>query len=128
MVKDLGFCKIHFYKNFAICNVNEGETICVEKCSKQTEVILNHFKNKPFVYITHRINSYAVDPIIYKETSNVKSLVGFAVVSENSHARQAAQVEKIFLKKPFEIFNDLQHAIKWAEKLLTKKKILSTLY
>ncbi|WP_452602565.1 hypothetical protein [Pontimicrobium sp. MEBiC06410] len=128
MVKDLGFCKIQFYKNYAICNVYEGETICIEKCNRQTKAILNHFKNKPFVYITHRVNSYAVDPIIYKETSNVKSLIGFAVVSENSNARQAAQVEKLFLKKPFEIFNDLQLAIKWAETLLTEAKTPSTPY
>ena len=120
MIKDLGFCKIQFYNNYAICNVNEGETICIEKCDQQTTTILDHFKNKPFVYITHRINSYAVDPIIYKDTSKVKSLAGFAVVSGNDTARRAAQVEKLFLKKPFEIFNDLEHAILWADSIINE--------
>lgn len=120
MIKDLGFCKIRFYNNYAICNVNEGETICIEKCDKQTKAILDYFQSKPFVYITHRINSYAVDPTIYKETSNVKSLAGFAVVSASTIALQAAQVEKLFLKKPFEVFNDLQHAVNWANSILSK--------
>lgn len=121
MIKDLGFCKMKFYDNYVTCNINEGVTLCQQKSRKQTREILNHFDNKPFVYITNRINSYAVDPSIYNESSQIENLVGFAVVSKNHFALNNAKVEKLFLNKPFELFNDLNDAKQWADELINSK-------
>ncbi len=75
-------------------------------------------KVRPFVYITNRINSYSVDPQIYFETSKIKNLAGFAVVSKKYKAKSNAEIEKMFFSKPFEIFGDLDSAKKWATQLL----------
>ena len=77
-----------------------------------------YFNNTQFVYITHRINSYSVDPAIYKEVSKIDNLVGFSVVSKNFMAKSTAQIEKLFLAKPFEIFDTLPEAITWAQNIM----------
>ncbi len=114
MVKELDFCKIEFHSNYVICNINEGETISQKRSEELTKVLLNHFKEKSFVYITHRIYSYSVDPTIYNKLSKIKTFTGFAVVSSNLVVQQTAEVEKLFFKKPFKIFNDLETAKEWA--------------
>jgi len=77
-----------------------------------------YFKNKPFVYITHRINSYSVDPKVYHETSKIKNLKGCAVVSSLYQATINVQIEKMFFSKPFESFETLEAAFQWADTLL----------
>ena len=114
------FCEMHIFDNYLVVIMNEGITVT----PNQNQVLLNiadtYFKDKNFVYITHRINSYAVDPAIYIETSKIKNLLGFAVVSKDYKAKTNAEVEKLFLKKPFEIFNTLDLAVDWAKSLLSK--------
>ena len=119
---ELSFCKMTFSKNYVICNINEGETVTVEKSDLQTKVILDHYQERPFVYITHRINDYKVDPSIYSNTSKIDSLAGFVVVSESRSSVKDALYEKMFLDKPFEIFQDLDDAILWAETICNMKR------
>ncbi|MEH6535580.1 MAG: hypothetical protein V7719_04260 [Psychroserpens sp.] len=111
----LDFCEIHIYENYMVVTVNTGVNITPVHNEVLTRVADTYFKNKPFVYITHRINSYSVDPTVYKETSKISNLVGFCVVSKNYMAKSAAQIEKLFLSKPFEIFDTLTDAIAWAK-------------
>ncbi len=63
--------------------MHEGVNVSPDYNDALLQVAETYFKNKPFVYITHRINSYSVDPKIYHETSKIKSLKGFAVVSSD---------------------------------------------
>jgi hypothetical protein len=115
---ELDFCELEFYENYVICRINEGEEINVEKNNLQTDEIVKHFNGRPFVYITHRVNSYSVDPSIYYDSSEIESLVGFAVVGNTYLAVSNAEIEKLFLKKPFEIFTELDEAITWAQSIL----------
>ncbi|WP_055446128.1 hypothetical protein [Lacinutrix mariniflava] len=115
MLINLDFCSLELFNNYVICIVNEGVTICKKNSDKQTEFILNHFQNKPFVYITNRINSYSVNPLIYKNISKIKNLLGFAVVSQNETTLNNVEIEKLFFNgKPFKPFTDLEQAINWA--------------
>ena len=72
------------------------------------------------MYITHRVNSYSVDPNVYPRATKVEYLKGFAVVSDKYLAKVNAQIEQMFFGKPFEIFTELDDAIKWAENLIEK--------
>lgn len=112
------FCEIHIYNQYMIVTINAGVTVGVHHNGTLTNIAETYYKNKPFVYITHRINSYAVDPAIYKETSKIKNLVGFCVVSKNYLAKSTAQIEKLFLDKPFEIFDTLEEAIDWSKSVV----------
>lgn len=120
-MKDLlkfDFCEMHIYDSYVIVTVNEGLTVSPKHNTILNNVVDTYFHNKEFVYITHRINSYAVDPATYFETSKISNLKGFAVVSKDFKAKSNAEVEKLFLKKPFEIFDDLDDAVTWAKSLV----------
>ena len=112
------FCKMHIYDHYVVVVMNEGVTITPEHNQVLLNVVDTYFKNKKFVYITHRIHSYSVDPKIYLETSKIENLAGFAVVSNDFKAKSNADVEKLFLRKPFKVFSDLESAISWASEIL----------
>lgn len=113
----LKFCTLSFFDNYVISVINEGEHVDYTLNKILIKKIEKRF-NKPFIYITNRINSYSVDPNIYPRTTEVKNLAGFAVVSKAHMAKVNAQIEQIFFGKPFEIFSELEEAIAWAKKIL----------
>lgn len=112
------FCELHIYDYYLVVIMNEG--LIVEP--KHNVVLINlvetYFKNTDFVYISHRIHSYAVDPATYLETSKIKNLKGFAVVSKDFKAKANVEVEKLFISKPIEIFDDLENAVAWTKSIL----------
>lgn len=112
----LSFAKLTFYTKYVVCHVNEGEVLDFNKANEIRNVILKHYKNKSFIYITHRIHSYSVDPIVYSEVSKLKPLIGFAFVSKNESSLKSAHFEKMFLKKPLGVFKTLEETIKWVDK------------
>lgn len=114
----IDFAKIAIHDRFMIVEVNTGVHLNPDHHDVLEEVAKLYFKDDPFIYITHRKNSYSVDPIIYKKTSQLKSLVGFAVVVDVPVSKANAEIEKLFLNKPFEIFQSLDNAIVWAKKVL----------
>ncbi|MCT4630052.1 hypothetical protein [Winogradskyella sp.] len=114
------FCDMMIYDNYIVTIIKEGVNITPDHNEILEEVAIMYFTDKPFVYISHRINSYSVDPKIYFKTTNVKNLKGFAVVSNNYQAKVNAEIEQMFFAKPFEIFENIDEAIDWANEL-TKK-------
>ncbi|RXJ51309.1 hypothetical protein [Gelidibacter gilvus] len=115
------FCEMRIYDSYVIVTINEGITISPKHNIELNNVVETYFINKNFVYISNRINSYAVDPSTYIETSKIKNLKGFAVVSKDYKAKSNAEVEKLFLTKPFEIFNDMTKAIDWTNSILNQE-------
>lgn len=113
----LKFCTLSFFDNYVISVINEGEHVDYTLNKILIKKIEKRF-NKPFIYITNRINSYSVDPNIYPRTTEVKNLAGFAVVSKAHMAKVNAQIEQMFFGKPFEIFSEMEEAIAWAKKIL----------
>lgn len=118
---DLGFCTISFYEYYMVAVMNEGVNVGKDENEVLIQYAKDYYKNKQFVYITNRINSYSVNPNIYPRTAQVKSLVGFAVVSKDYKTKANTKIEKMFFNKPYEVFMNLDDAIKWAEKLVNSK-------
>lgn len=113
------FGTIKIFDDYLIANISEGITITKAINADLEQIALKYFPIKPFVYITHRIHSYAVDPNVYIRTSLIKNLAGFAVVSKNQAALNNADIEKLFLNnKPFETFHNIEDAIKWTKLIL----------
>ncbi|MEX2350399.1 MAG: hypothetical protein WD554_05925, partial [Flavobacteriaceae bacterium] len=110
------FCDFTIYDNFLIAVMKEGITVLPKHNEVLMELANKYFKNRPFAYITNRINSYSVDPNVFKETSKIENLVAFAVVSQQELGIANASFEKVFLKKPHKSFNKLIDAIVWCEK------------
>lgn len=116
------FGEIELYDHYLITVMNRGITVIPEYNNTLIALAKTHFKDKPFVYITHRKNSYAVDPSIYKLTTKIENLVGFAVVSDRPIATKTVPVEKLFFEKPFELFTTLEEGIAWANTLVDAAK------
>ena len=70
---DIGIGIATIHDNYLITVMHEGVTVSVESNKILIDLANQYFINKPFVYITHRKNSYGVDPSIYKETRKIKN-------------------------------------------------------
>ena len=116
------FCDFSIFDNFIIAVMNEGVTVLPEHNFVLIEIVEKYFKNKPFAYITNRINSYSVDPKVFEETSKIKNLIAFAVVSQSDVRIANADFERKFLYKPHKSFTKLIDAIKWCELLVEESK------
>lgn len=112
------FCEMHVYDFYVVVIINEGITVSPKHNTVLINVVDTYFHKKEFVYISHRINSYAVDPSTYIETSKIKCLKGFAVVSKDFKAKSNVDIEKLFFNKPFETFDELDEAVAWAKSIL----------
>ena len=117
-ILNFSFGQLTIYGNYVVSVMKEGITVTPNYNDELVKVTDTYFSHKPFVYITHRINSYAVDPKIYLETSKIENLKGFAVVSEDYKKKVNAQIEKLFYNKPFETFATLEEAFNWADQLI----------
>ena len=111
----LDFGSVAIYKNHMIAIMDEGITIKPEFNDILKDIVEEYYPDKPFAYISRRLNSYAVDPTIYKRCSEIENLVGIAVVSNQPYSKSSVNVEKLFYDKLFVYYNDLDSAIKWAD-------------
>ncbi|MAO08657.1 MAG: hypothetical protein CL596_08100 [Alteromonas sp.] len=107
------FGTLEVHDSYVIAIMKEGVTISPGHNKVLVKIAEDYFPHKKFGYISHRINSYSVDPTVYTNTSKIENLVAFAVVSENPLNLSNAHIEKLFLKKPFRNFKKLRKAIDW---------------
>lgn len=125
MLKTLeySFCSIEVYPDYVISYIKKDFHLTPDKNKVLEDIASDYFKNRPFVYISHRKNSYSVDPSIYMQTSKIKNLVGFAVVAEVPLSKGNAELEKLFFNhKPFEIFETIEEAKSWVNTVLCNEK------
>ena len=112
------FGQVTVHTNYLLVVVNAGEHLTPAHNTILVNLVDDYFVDKSFVYLTHRKHSYSVDPAIYLETSKIENLAGFGVIAEVPVSKGNAEIEKLFLNKPFEIFNTLEDAVLWAKKIL----------
>ncbi|GAB5473467.1 MAG: hypothetical protein Mars2KO_15660 [Maribacter sp.] len=117
---DLG--RFVFYKNISISEVSEGTHVTFEKVADMLRIAENVYGNDtPFVYISNRIHSYSIDPLGYYEAIKLfPNLKAYAIVSQNNRRRTLAVLEKLFMKKPIRVFDDLEKAYEWAAQIIER--------
>ena len=100
--------------------MNEGILFDVESNRKLLQIGAEEFQGEAYGYISNRIYSYAVDPMVYKESAEYSALKAIAVVSPREIGRRSAQVERSFYKdrNSFEIFSTLDTAVTWIKESL----------
>lgn len=111
-----------FYQNMAVVEGHEGTHVTFEKVNNVLKVAEEVYGNDiPFVYISHRIHSYSIDPIgYYKAIKSFPNLKAFAIVSPNKRTKMTANLERLFVAKPIRVFDDLNSAMLWAEEIIEK--------
>ncbi len=109
------FGEVELYDYYLIIVVNEGETI-LEAHNRILEDLAEEFySDTPFYYVTHRKYPYAVDPTVYKQTSKIRNLAAFVVVTNESIGSAFTKIEEIFLTKPLKVFDNLELALAWVK-------------
>lgn len=114
-VIELDFGTLRISHNLLVAELKEGILLDVESNRKLLEIGQREFKGNPYGYISHRIFSYAVDPLVYRESAEFPALKAIAVVSPSPIGRQSAEVERKFYKEKgsFEIFESFEEAHSW---------------
>lgn len=104
-----------------INEMDEGALLDVETNRKILEIGSEIFENEIFGYISHRINSYAVNPMVYRDSAEHPLLKAIAVVSESEMRRENARIEQQFYtnKNSFQIFSSLEEAMTWMNEVLS---------
>jgi len=113
----------YFYDNFMISEINEGVAVSFELVMEMTNNFTKkiYSKNKPFVFITNRINSYSVDPTIHLKTKEIlPNTKGFAVITYDDMNKEIAKLEQFFLEIPTVIVNSVEEAVNWANEIIEK--------
>ncbi len=118
---ELSFCSLELHRDCVIATMKEGITVMPEYNDILVLLSQAYFKNRPFMYITNRKNSYSVNPMIYVETTKISNLIGFAVVSDEPIKKAMASFEELFFGKHFEVFQDMEEALEWKDKMMAKE-------
>lgn len=115
---DCGVIQVH--DRILINEMNEGALLDVETNRKILKLGTEIFENEFFGYISNRINSYAVNPMVYRESAEHPMLKAIAVVSQSKLARETAALEQQFYtnKNSFQIFSSLDEAIIWMKEII----------
>lgn len=111
----LEFGSITFLDNILIAELNEGILFDIPHNKELLELGREHFNGKPYGYISNRINSYSVNPMIHLDSAKSPNLVAIAIVSDKEVVKQNTIIEKQFFrnKSSFEVFDTIDEAIIW---------------
>jgi len=115
---ELDFGSVSIHEDFIVAKMNEGILFDISKNETLLEMGTEVFQGKPYAYISHRVNSYAVDPMVYKQSAKFPNLKVIAVVSENEMTRTlASTVEREFYTDSncFKVFTELKNATSWVQ-------------
>ncbi len=104
---------IREYKRIAIIEIKEGITISYDNGIEIFNRLLSILGDKPWVYVSNRVNSYSLDPNDYRYLNQIPLLKGIGVIQYEKSLKTAIELEKMFVKKPFKTFNNLDSAIEW---------------
>ena len=115
---NISHAEVFVFDDFLIKQVKEGVKIDLEETEELKLILDEHFKNKKMAYISNRVTSYSVNPLVYKEVEKMSNLVAIAIIPKDEKMRQSAEFERQFFNKPFEIFENLSDAIQWVQKII----------
>lgn len=117
---ELDFTILEFYPNFVVSRIKEDVLFSKLQVRELIEVCSGFYSEVDFVYISHRVNDYNVDPTIYHKIEKINNLAGIAIVSVKAASLKMAEFEQKFSKVPFEVFTELEEAQNWVKELIKK--------
>ncbi len=109
---------------FIIGEMKEGSDIHLDTVSRIIDIANSHFKGERWGYISNRINSYSLQPLVYRQASEFeKNMVAFAVVTSKKSALVCSEMEKSLVGERFEFsyFRELDKAIAWVKSVISSE-------
>jgi len=115
------FGTYYLFDSFIVAEINEDVIYTWEEHGKIVveDIIRDLYNNngKELIYITNRINNYAVKPSDWiKFYANNFTLKGYGIVNYSKRSYFNSILEKIFANTCFKNFTSLEEAIIWAKK------------
>lgn len=109
----------HFYKDFIISQINEGEYITWDSAQELIDIAIGHYGKKiNLSLISNRYNTYEIKyddwRKFYKEGFELKAL---AIVTYNKSGLVNFMSEKKMFRHKIRNFYALENAIKWVTSL-----------
>ncbi|WP_040253789.1 hypothetical protein [Psychroserpens mesophilus] len=111
--------ELFIFDNFIINQVKEGASIEPHHNELLNEIVQEHFSNRDMVYVSNRVKSYSVNPLIYPKTETIPNVIAIAMIPKTEVMRKNAEYERQFYDKPYEIFNNLTDAMNWVQELVS---------
>ncbi len=113
---DLEIGQVSFYKNFLVIEVAEGISFNQEKAKQLSKLTDLHFENRPFGYISNRINSYSLEPMDYLKIKEIlPNIKAFAVVAYTNSQKASVRIENMFHPDGLVTFEHIDDAVTWIE-------------
>jgi len=81
------------------------------------------YMGEPWIYISDRVSSYSVDPMLYQKVFDIKeNMAGFIVVAYRPMTKKVAEIENSFKSKKYEfvVCSSLSEATNEARKRLAQ--------
>jgi len=120
-ILELEFTVLEFYAEYVLSKPMEGKVLEKKEVNLLLKTCQDFYQTRPFIYLSHRINDYNVDPTIY---INLKAanFLGIGVICNKPSYLNTAHFEKKFSKIPYEIFTELKPAKRWAVKMVEEER------
>jgi len=115
---NLDYGELFIFENYVIAQINEGVILKPENNNEMRDIILNHFTDKKWVYISNRTMEYTVNPITYLETSKIDNLIGVCIITTSLIGKKTALFESKFYAKRFMVASTVLEAIEWSSEVL----------
>ena len=115
------FGTVEYHENIAVGIVDAGVDFGKECVDTLIEGLNRHFQDKPFVYISYRINDYSISPGEAKRLEKETNIAGAAFVLVRRFSFDSFQTEKFFYKIPNYACATIKEAMDWAKEILTEQ-------
>ena len=115
----LDFSTNYLFEDFFIMEVNEGEHFNSERLNILLTEIRSHYGNhKKVAYISNRVNSYSIDPVLWSYFDKDDSvLIAVSIVSYRESTFMNANIEKQLSAISIKRSRSLEEAIGWVQRL-----------
>lgn len=118
---EMEFTTLHLHDDFILSQPKEGVVIKELQIEELVDICSAYYQEKEVGYISHRINNFNVDPMVYLKLQSKTNLKAMAVVTQKPSSLNMAAFESHFIKFPFKIFLDLEKAEEWIKSVLQKE-------
>jgi len=104
---------------YMVAVFDEGIDINFDNFSEITDIIKSNFGNKPFGFISNRVNSYSINLSDANKFNKLfQNLKAYAVVAHNPITEKVFEIEEHFFKFNRKSFRNIDDAIDWVENTL----------
>ena len=111
--------ELRFNHSYMVAVFDEGVDLNFENFGEITNIIKTHFGDRPFGFISNRINSYSINLSDANKFNKLfNNLKAYAVVAHNPITEKVFEIEDHFFKFNRKSFRNINDAIDWVENTL----------